>query len=341
MTGAQGALIAAPYSDINLAVTNGMLTVTNLLESDIPNWSGSVQAWSTRWTNVDAVTGISFDYRVLVVASQLSSTTVPWVQNLKLYTGNSLVISDVLNVFGSLYIGAKNLTVTLNGVGNGATSIEGQLNSYIPGNIGPSQMPNLVDLTNNGSITSQGLLVLTNVNNYGAVINSGVISDNGTLIYATNFVSSGAISNGIGNMTVLSKTTTLTNGFINAGGNVSITANSLTASNVLLQCLSLTLNPANYLSDGVLGDSGVTNANFWVVGRTNATGGSGFTLLDNPTNGDLLGTAITNICPGANKSVVDTWAGQDFGAVNTGLYQQCRLGPPGIGCSGPQQPDYV
>ena len=61
-------------------------------------------------------------------------------------------------------------------------------------------------------------------------------------------------------------------------------------------------------------------------GRTNATGGSGFTLLNDPTNGDLLGTAITNICPGANKLVADTWAGRDFGAVNAGYTNNAALG---------------
>jgi len=44
---------------------------------------------------------------------------------------NSLVINDVLNVFGSLFIDAQNLTVATNGCGNGATSIDGELESGI------------------------------------------------------------------------------------------------------------------------------------------------------------------------------------------------------------------
>ena len=32
------------------------LTVSNLLSPYVPNWSGSIQAWSTRWVEVDAIT---------------------------------------------------------------------------------------------------------------------------------------------------------------------------------------------------------------------------------------------------------------------------------------------
>lgn len=38
--GAAGATIISPYSDINLGVTNGSLTFSNVLQSVIPNWNG-------------------------------------------------------------------------------------------------------------------------------------------------------------------------------------------------------------------------------------------------------------------------------------------------------------
>ena len=44
--GSVGATIISPYSDINLGVTNGFLTVSNLLQSIIPAWSGTIQAWA-------------------------------------------------------------------------------------------------------------------------------------------------------------------------------------------------------------------------------------------------------------------------------------------------------
>jgi hypothetical protein len=44
-----------------------------------------------------------------------------------------------------------------------------------------------------------------------------------------------------------------------------------------------------------------------------------------PDMGDLLGTTITNIAP-SNKNVVNTWAGQDYGAVSAGYTNNAALG---------------
>lgn len=332
--GSQGATIDAPFADINVGVTNGSLAVTNLLESAIPNWSGILQAWSTRWLVV--TNGVTNDFRVMLVYSQLQPISQPWVQNLALRTGtNHLTISDVLNVYGSFYTDARDLTITTNGTGFGATSTEGQLDTIFSGNLGTGNWPNLSWVTNYGVLGSQGIIVLTNLapagtgSPFGAVVNAGIISDQGMVVWATNFTDGGTITNGIGAMSVRSRTTTLTNATIYAGGNVSISAGALTATNVQLQCLSLTLYPTNFLSDGVpnfLGGGAPTNGNYWTVGRTNGTGGLGFALLNNPTNGDLLGTTITNICPASNKLDANTWAGRDFGAVNAGFTNNAALG---------------
>ena len=184
--GSAGAQIVAPYSDINLGVTNGFLAVTNLLESAIPNWNGFVSAWSTRFlttttnthvftdTNGVLTTNIwssTNDYRVLLVSSsQMTPATAPQVQNLRLHATNSLVISDVLNVFGSLFIDAQNLTVATNGCGNGATSIDGELNLESSAILWPGALPNMRNLTNAGAIR---------------IANLGVFGSD-TAVYVTN-----------------------------------------------------------------------------------------------------------------------------------------------------------
>ena len=318
--GSGGAQIASPYSDLNLGSTNGFMTITNLLEAGIPNWSGIIQAWSTRWVDVNG--GMTNDFRVLFVNSRLQPTLSPWVNNLTLHATNSLYVNDVLNVFGTLFFDARSLTLATNTIGVGATSFDGELNAFFPGNMGPALWPNLLYVTNNGAIRGQNEIIFTNSRNCGAVINNSLIADQGTIIYATNFVSGGIISNGVGNFTVRAQTATLTNGLVTAGGSISITGGSLLASNVPMQCLSLTLSPTNYLSDG---GPGSNNDNIWTVGYTNATGG-GLSLLYNPGNGDLLGTTITNICPGPNKIITDTWAGKDFGVSSSGYRNNSALG---------------
>ena len=326
--GSAGAQIASAFSDIALGCTNGFMTVTNLLEAGIPNWSGNIQAWSTRWIYVDA-TGVTNDFRVLLVYSQLQPTTAPWVNDLALYATNSLTVCDVLNVFGSLYFNARSLTLTTNSTGFGATSPDGEINTYfLPGSVGAAQWPHLQEVTNNGALRCLGQINFVGTadqtsritNEYDGVVNNSYIADEGTVIDATNLVNGGIITNGTGFFTAQARTITLTNSAIFSGAAISLDAGSLLASNTVMQCYSLSLNPTNQLSDG-----GPGNGNIWVVGQTNATSG-GLVLLNNPGRGNLLGTTITNICPPPNKTIANLWAGRDFGPSNQGFTNNSALG---------------
>jgi hypothetical protein len=482
--GSAGALIASPYADINVGVTNGFLTASNVLEASIPNWNGTIQAWSARWafttiitnivgTNI-SVTTVSNDYRVLIVSSQIAPTTASQVQDLILRGTNSVVISDTFNVMRTLSINAQNLTLTTNGPGNGATSLDGELNLESGNILWASAMPKLRNLTNNGAIRTANLAqfnnataIITNttpstpavaatgtlskvgaanvansdtvtigsaqytfvaalnkhsklnqiivgatfdgsmsnliaaINGgpgsgtnyssgtitstqvtaglltshaftvtaiaagsagnliaatttsanltwngpgtlsggvdyvpgttnflsgpapYDSFINLGLLSNQGgSAIWANNFTSGGTISAGVNNFILQSLTTTLTNGSITAGGDVSITAGNLVASNlVLLAGRSLTLQATNLLTD-----TGVTNGNFWSVGNPSGTGGNGLALTIKPLTGDLLGTTITNFVPGPNKLVINTWAATNVGASTSGYTNNVAVG---------------
>lgn len=319
--GSPGAHIVSPYSDINIGVTNGFLTVSNLLEASIPNWSGTIQAWSARWLYTDA-NGTNYDYRVLLVNSQISPISASQVQDLILH-GTNTVISDVLNVFRTLSMDAQSLTLTTNGYGVGAGSPDGELN-YGPsvGALGASQIPNLRWLTNNGAIRIANLATFGSSSAvYGAFINNSLLSDSGTTLWTTNFVNAGTITNGSGSFLLQSQTTTLTNSSIFAGASISITANNLLASNTVLRAgQSFTLQVTNLLTD-----TGVTSSNFWLVGSTNGNGGAGFILTNKPLTGDLLGTTISNYVP-AIKAVANVWAGQDRGVSAAGYTNNVALG---------------
>jgi hypothetical protein len=333
--GNAGVQIIAPYSDIHLGVTNGSLTVTNLLPQTIPSWSGTVQAWSTRWltTFSNTVDGINFftatnDIRVMIVNSRLVPTTTPQVQDLILHATNSLVLCDAINILRSLSIDAQNLTLTTNGCGNGALSLDGELNLESPDILWQSALPNVRNLTNNGAIHTKNLCVFGGPRpaNYTNFINHGLIADQGTTIYANNFLSSGIISNGVGSFLLQSLATVLTNGAITAGGDVTITSGSLVTSNLMLQAgRSLTLQVTNFLTD-----DGVSNGSLWSVGGS-AVGGSdsGFNLLLLPTNtayrNDLLGTTVTDIAP-PNKHITNIWAGRDYGVSPAGYTNNMAIG---------------
>jgi hypothetical protein len=484
--GNTGAQILSPYSDFYLGVTNGNLTFTNLVAQSLPDWCGTVQAWSTRWLTLSTSTNITIDtngvvstntftftndFRVMIVNSQLTPTAPTYVQDLVLHATNSLVLSDALNILRTLSIDATNLTLTTNSVGNGASSLDGELNLMTSAILWQSALPNVRNLTNNGAIRTKnlalfgsatptyttnitpaiaatatlyetdpsntispagtwvtigtnytytfadtitntvrnqvkvgatldgsmsnliaainhaagsgtgystntsanpfvtaGLLtdhsftvtaktngssgksienttsaiwfmhwgdsmsggadIATNIvksgGPYGAFINNGLLSDQGSTIYADNFLSSGVISNGVGSFLLHSLTTTLTNGSIIAGGDISITASSLVTSNLVLQAgRSLTLQVTNLLTD-----TGVSNGNAWSVGGASLVGLNLPLLPANnpPDYGDLLGTTISCVAPAPNKQVVNTWAALDRGVSVNGYHTNVAVG---------------
>ena len=331
--GNTGAQIAAPFSDLNLGVTNGYLAITNLLPQSFPVWCGTVQAWSTRWlvmvtnivgTNVVAVTN---DYRVLLVASQLTPTLAAQVQNLILH-GTNTIISDAFNVMRTLSIDAQSLTLTTNAPGNGATSPNGELNLESPNILWPGSLPNLRWLTNNGAISTLNLTYFgSSALPYGAFVNRGGVTNlGGSTIWAQDFENYGTFSSGSGSFILQSLITTLTNGSIIAGGNVSITTGNLVASNLVLQAgQSLTLQVTNQLTD-----TGVTNGNTWSVGGGSLVG-LNLPILPNlpgnPANrSDLAGTTIFMTAPGPNKQVVSTWAATNYGVSTAGYTNNVAIG---------------
>lgn len=317
--GSQNAQITAPYADINLGVTNGRMEVANLIAAGVGTVGGSVQAWSTQWDYTDP-SGINIDFRVMIVTSDLTPKSSSWIQTLRLHATNSLIISDVMNVYKTLNIDAQRLTITTNGYGNSFTSANGALNWANSLTFGPTQIPNVLWLTNNGTITAWNDAIFgTSSLRYAAFINNGFIGDNGTTIWTTNFVNSGTITNGSGAFALQTQRAVMTNGALYANGNVTITTSSLFITNeYLFAGRSLTILATNLLSDG-----GITS-NIWSVGSLGNTG-DGLSLPVKPVDGDLLGTTITLNAP-LNKSMVNLWAGQDRGYALAGFSNNVAIG---------------
>ena len=315
-----GAQIVSPYSDINLGVTNGFLAVSNLLQSVIPAWVGSVQAWSTRWFYTDTNSGINYDFRVMIVDSEIYPYTAPLVQNLTLH-GTNLVISDTFNVLSNLSIDAQSLTLTTNGLGAG--SLKGELNLESGSIFVPSSLPNLKYLTNNGVISTLNLAVFGSAppNSYQSFVNGGsIVNYGGTTIWSSDFQNSGTIFSGAGSFALQSLTGEISGGEIDAAGDISFTTGSLVVSNLFMpDGRSLILTVTNLLTDG-----GPPNANQW---SANGTSGIGLQLPIRPATGDLLGTSISIFTPtNVNKNVINTWASEDRGISISGYTNNVAVG---------------
>jgi hypothetical protein len=166
--GTAAATIQSPYSDINLGVTNGFLAISNLITPALPKWSGTIQAWTTEWSEVDTNTGATNDIRVLLISSQLNPQSSSQVQDLKLH-GTNTVIYDTFNIMRTFTSDAQNLTLTTNGSGLGFTSLDGELNLETNSIFWASSLPNLRNLTNNGAIRFQNLCQFIGTSNIFSV----------------------------------------------------------------------------------------------------------------------------------------------------------------------------
>lgn len=337
--GSSNADIAFPFGDINLGTTNGQLVITNLVTPFLTRITGTVDAWSARWTNVSTtnivIGGTATDvtitnrFHVMIVNSRLAPNASPIIENLAL-RGPNVVISDVMNVTNSLLVQAQSLTITSNSPGS-QTPL-GQLNLISPNLIWSPSLPTLQFLTNWGSISTLNTTYFQvrqspdfpspSDGPYQAFVNHGSIRTSGNIIWANYFENSGSGTNSasissasFGPISVQATSAMLANGtFLTSAGDITLTCGSLSVSNHSIQTSgSLSLNVTGQITDG----GGASN-NFWQVG-------DGFNLPIKPALGDLLGTTVSNICP-AGLEVENLWAGLDLGASSAGFANNGAIG---------------
>src|ERR1039458_4671544 len=281
-------------------------------------------------------------YHVLFVDAQFAPTSPLMVQTLSLSStttnvpppDDSIFISDVFNVTSNLLIDTFRLTLTTNAPGS--PNPAGVLNYLNPSILWPASTPRLHYLTNYGAIESQNLAVFggsqtsaysspaSSTNPYAAFINAGGVTNYSSFIFASYFQNSGIFSASGGAIQLLqAQTAVLTNGAFLApspAGTIKIQGGSLLVSNQVLQAgNALTLSVTNRLDDGSLGvgADGVANRNIWYAGY-------GINLPVLPTNSSLRATTITNLGPAT--IVPNLWAGQDFGPVAAGFYNNAAIG---------------
>jgi hypothetical protein len=337
--GSKGAQFVAPVTDLNLATTNGLLNITNLVAPFVPRMNGGVRAWSGNWTNVDAG-GVTNRFHVLMVASSLISTSQCSVLNFAARSTN-VVISDLLNVTSNILVDAKSLTITTNGPT--APTPVGQLNLISPNLLWSSVLPNLQSVTNFGVITSpSGAFFQKRLSPdfpspsdgpYASFINHGSITMAGDDVWADYFENSSSgqfTTNGLpsladtafifstgGPISVRATTTVLSNGLFGAFGDINLMSGSLMLSNhSLFATAKLTLSVTNQLNF-TADSTGRTWTNTVQVS-------DGFDLPIKPASGDLLGTTVTSLA--VNYVAASTWAGQDRGNSPAGFLNNAAIG---------------
>jgi hypothetical protein len=340
--GSDGARITTAFADINLRTTNGMMTITNLIEPTIPHPLGICDLCSIRWTNlirIGADTFITNGYHVLFVNAQMAPNSSPLIQTLTLRSTNSvthddsIVINDYLTVTTNLLLDTRRLTIATNDLA-AETSVGGL--TLTSGNIvWSTATPRLQYLTNYGTLAAANAVFFggsrsspyytSNFNEpYFVFVNRGGVTNFSSQIWATNFQNSGIFSASAGSIRLQQARTALLNdggAFLAPGNLISIESDSLLVSNyTLLAGSSLTLSVPNYLDDGSLTNSVdvITNQNIW-------NAGFGINLPILPAQASLLATTITNTAA-PNVNAINQWAGKDVGCRPSGFVNNAALG---------------
>jgi hypothetical protein len=335
--GNTGSRIYSPFTDLNLRSTNGALAITNLLLTKISKPEGTIDVYSATFTDINNF--ITNTFEVLFVDARLSPTIPARQQDIVLRSttpsgqgGDDLVISDVLTVTHSLQLDTERLTITTNGAG--AAYPAGGIDITDSRIVWTTSAPRLRYLTNNGRITAVNAMFLggsrtspvdSSVVNvpYEVFINSGGVTNSGSLIWAKLFQNSGTIEALTGSISLQqAQAAILTNGaFFAPNGDISIQGNGVLVSNHVFQAGgAITLSPSVSLDDGTFA-SGCpefnTNKNFWVS--------TGVNLTVEPPLATLASTTVSNFAP-PFRNVVNRWAAADRGATPAGFDNNAVIG---------------
>lgn len=338
--GSDHAQISAPFCDINLRTTNGLLIITNLLSPTLAHPEGTIDCYSARFTNV--VNNITNSFHVLFLNTVLAPQAPSRVQNLTLRSTNtaglpdSIVLCDVLNILSNSFtLDTSSLTIATNAPGS--PSPAGGINLESSAIVFSTATPRLQYLTNYGSIQTLNAVFFGGSRSspyygstfnepYLAFVNAGTVIDFGNLIWSDYFQNSGIFWSRDGGISLQEcESALMTNGTFLADGNggaIDIDAGSLFISNhVLVASGPLTLAATNFLDDGSLtgpnGTDGITNKNLWAA--------QGFSLLAAPANGSLRGTTITNTDP-TYADVPNYWAAPDLGPSPSAFANNSAVG---------------
>jgi hypothetical protein len=334
---------SAPFMSFDVGTTQPQLVVSNLAPSSVNRLYGTVSAWSAVWDNTDVnIPNMNIRFHVLIVDHSLQ-TTVPVAVTKFHGRGPQIVLNDFLRVSQTLRLES------------GSVHVKSNAGLAFPPNWswGKSNMVNIVNYTNEGTVTVPGIAVLGTDKGiaYANVINRGIQTAQSQSILANNFENSGSLVASGGNITVngqnlalrgspLSRELVVTTNIvflpplvtnyvtnltfvggasITARGNIELIGNTITLSNALLQAGDSTPGAIILNASTRLTDSGPQRTNYWL-----ASGGIQVPRLPTQAS-DLMGTYVQVRVPSLTE-VQNIWDGKNLGATVMGYSNNLALG---------------
>jgi len=308
--GASNAFIAAPFSDVALASTNGYLNVSSVLQPVVGRISGTLEIYSAVWTNNVVFNGSTNPvvFNALLVDAVLEDTTPAQIFDLSLKS-TAVEVGDSLNVLGNLSLDTDRLNVTSNGI----------ITINNSGILWETSVPHLKTLTNSGTLASANVFNFISHNSNGTtkpmdgVVNYGIIQGSGVTVTAHNLFNQGNITSLNGPLALRMSTNIdiSLGGVLNAPeADINMFGKNLVISNAtILAGRKLNLSITNQLLAGT---------NNWLVYE-------GFSLPVKPTNSDLSLVTIRSK-EIALQSSEHLWSGSDRGAQDSGFNNNAALG---------------
>ncbi len=315
-----GSSFSAPYFDMNLGSTNGSMVISNLISPQIAAWNGAIEVWSTRWTMAATTTNgtstsATNDYRVLLVESSLTPTSSSQVQTLALNATNNVILSDDLNILDSLSMNSLSLTITSNGISSGASSPVGGVNLENPSIDWSASFPDLLNLTNWGSIVIANAGVFESSSNYETIV-PGTPVENAmatlaSVVGATNLAPLDSVTAGYTTYVFVNK---LTNSI---GDQVSIGTSLGGSLSNLLDAINASTGSGTRFSSATTANPLVTGGlfetnGFTVTSRLSATAGNGLPVSVNSkavewVSGNVMSGGANATAGSTNVVTTSSW----------------------------------
>ena len=311
-------------ANVGLTAPGGSITLANFVPASFNRLRGGIFAWSGNWVNLQTnatITNIIHTH-ISMVDPFLQGSFAPTFRQFAL-NANKAVIKDNVRIVQGMSLNTPNLTIDGGSLSNAQTSANVPLKAL-------AALRNLL-ITNGGTWEADGALdigfdsthvlpspvgrayVLNSISNYGSIISAAptlvaATVENDGLVEATSVGSALLAANSLGLGARAPSS-------IFAGGSVTLSANSIEATNSTIVAATLSLQAPSELHDFPIGfpDPGPANPafptfNFWFLGN-------GVSLPYTPNLGDLHGTEIWVRANGSSAPSVVTWAVPDDGPL--------------------------
>ncbi|MGI8964700.1 MAG: hypothetical protein ACR2H1_01280, partial [Limisphaerales bacterium] len=316
----QPARIDAQQINIDLRSPSQVFVISNLLSASVKRLGGQLNAWSAVWTNQTLLGDSNDRFHVLILENLLTSTQPTTAYGFIIRATNqpngSIILADSVTVNRNLILDAENVTIAGN--------------LTIPGDLGSTNLPRVINFTNLGFINIPGVGRFTKVSGpYATFVNRSNIVAAALIIDTAKFDNSGLLQTTVGSLIIsnLTGVSCITNGQLIAATDINLQTADLRVKNSVMKAGSISTN--NGIPTFVNGSILLT------VGNRLTDGGSNNWEVINGVQlrrtspgswiGDLLGTRIqSSVRPFGN--VQHIWSGDDRGATVAGFANNAALG---------------